>query len=142
MPDDNANSLGAHPRADTRSQDRPRIAHPRASRERERPHERQQTEAGIVLLRHLPEVQTPRANARSTPRPNQMRMRSRTVRASQGVRACHSAWRTLQGIETMNMIRKGQVRWLPKSDIAGQAAFVGRMFGLTLPLGSVSHNSL
>ena len=26
----------------------------------------------------------------------------------------------------MNMIRKGQVRWLPKGDIAGQAAFVGR----------------
>jgi hypothetical protein len=25
----------------------------------------------------------------------------------------------------MNMIRKGQVRWLAKNDIAGQAAFVG-----------------
>ena len=30
----------------------------------------------------------------------------RRVRASQGFRAFHSAWRTLQGIETMNMIRK------------------------------------
>jgi hypothetical protein len=29
------------------------------------------------------------------------------------------------------MIRKGQVRWLPKNEIAGQAAFVGRLFGLT-----------
>ena len=55
----------------------------------------------------------------------------RRVRASQGFRAFHSAWRTLQGIETMNMIRKGQVRWLPKDDIAGQAAFIGRLFGLT-----------
>jgi transposase, IS6 family len=54
----------------------------------------------------------------------------RRVRASQGFRAFHSAGRTLQGIETMHMIRKGQVRWLPKDDIAGQAAFVSRLFGL------------
>jgi transposase, IS6 family len=55
----------------------------------------------------------------------------RRVRASQGFRAFYSAWRTLQGIETVNMIRKGQVRWLPKHDIAGQVAFVGRLLGLT-----------
>ena len=54
----------------------------------------------------------------------------RRVRASQGFRAFQSAWRTLQGIETVNMIRKGQVRWLPKDDIAGQAAFVGRLLGV------------
>jgi hypothetical protein len=28
------------------------------------------------------------------------------------------------------MIRKGQVRWLPKDDIAGQAAFVRQLFDL------------
>jgi transposase-like protein len=54
----------------------------------------------------------------------------RRVRASQGFRAFYSAWRTIQGIETMTMIRKGQVRWLPKNDIAGQAAFIGRLFGV------------
>lgn len=54
----------------------------------------------------------------------------RRVQASQGFRAFHSAWRTLQGIEAMNMIRKGQVRWLGKDDIAGQAAFIGRLLGL------------
>jgi len=54
----------------------------------------------------------------------------RRVRAMQGFRAFHSAWRTLQGIETMNMIRKGQVRWLPKNDIAGQVAFIRNLFGL------------
>ena len=54
----------------------------------------------------------------------------RQLRASQGFRAFHSAWRTLQGIETMNMIRKGQVRWLAKGDIAGQVAFIRRLFGL------------
>ena len=41
----------------------------------------------------------------------------RRVRAMQGFRAFHSAWRTIQGIETVNMIRKGQVRWLAKGDI-------------------------
>ena len=49
----------------------------------------------------------------------------------QGFRAFHSAWRTIQGIETVNMIRKGQIR-LPKDDIAGQSLFVGRLFGLAL----------
>ena len=55
----------------------------------------------------------------------------RRVRASQGFRAFPSAWRTLQGIEAMNMIRKGQVRWLAKGDIAGQAMFVENILGLT-----------
>ena len=54
----------------------------------------------------------------------------RRVRASQGFRAFRSAARTIQGIETMNMIRKGQVRWLSKGDIAGQVAFVSGLLGL------------
>ena len=54
------------------------------------------------------------------------------MRASQGFRSFDGAWRTIQGIETVNMIRKGQVRWLPKDDIAGQVAFVSRLFGLGL----------
>ena len=55
----------------------------------------------------------------------------RWVRASQGFRDFHSTWRTLHGIETMSMIRKRQVRCLSKSDIAGHAVFVRRLFGLT-----------
>jgi hypothetical protein len=31
----------------------------------------------------------------------------------------------------MNMIRKGQVRWIAKDDIAGQAMFVADILGLT-----------
>ena len=31
----------------------------------------------------------------------------------------------------MNIIRKEQARCLAKNDIAGQAAFVGRLYGLT-----------
>jgi len=55
----------------------------------------------------------------------------RRVRAMQGFRALQTAWRTIQGIETMGMIRKGQVKWLAKDDIPGQAALVGHLFGLT-----------
>jgi len=54
----------------------------------------------------------------------------RRVRASQGFRSFRSATRTIQGIEIMNMIRKGQVRWLSKGDIAGQVAFVAGLLGL------------
>ena len=37
----------------------------------------------------------------------------------------------IQGIEAVNMIRKGQVRWLAKDEIARQVAFVAGLFGLT-----------
>jgi transposase-like protein len=46
----------------------------------------------------------------------------RRVRAMHGFWAFHAAWRTIQGIEIVNMIRKAQIRWLPKDDIFGQAA--------------------
>ena len=55
----------------------------------------------------------------------------RRVRSSQGFRSFHSAARTIEGIETINMIRKGQFRWLAPGDIAGQVAFVTRLFDLT-----------
>jgi hypothetical protein len=50
----------------------------------------------------------------------------------QSFRAFHSAWRTIQGIEAVNMIRKGQVRWLAKGDITGQVAFISRLFGIAV----------
>ena len=55
----------------------------------------------------------------------------RRVRVCQGFRAFHSARQTIQGIEVMNMIRKGQVRWVAKGDTVEQVAFVGRLFGMT-----------
>ena len=42
-----------------------------------------------------------------------------------------SAWRTPQAIETVNMIRKGRVRWLAQGDAVGQAHFIGKLFGLS-----------
>jgi len=32
----------------------------------------------------------------------------------------------------MNMIRKGQIRWLAKSDILGQAAFISDLFQVAI----------
>ena len=50
---------------------------------------------------------------------------------AKGYGSFQSAWRTLQGIETVNMIRKGRVRWLVKEDAVGQAHFIGELFGLS-----------
>ena len=49
---------------------------------------------------------------------------------AKGYGSFQSAWRTLQGIETVQMIRKGRVRWLDTGDAAGQAHFIGELFGL------------
>jgi transposase-like protein len=49
---------------------------------------------------------------------------------AKGYGSFQSAWRTLQGIETMHMINKGRVRWLPKGDAVGQAYFVASLFGI------------
>lgn len=53
------------------------------------------------------------------------------VRLAKGYGSFQSAWRTLQGIETMHMINKGRVRWLAKGDAVGQAHFVAALFGIT-----------
>ena len=52
------------------------------------------------------------------------------VNASQGFRSFDGAWRTLQSYEVLHMIRKGQVRCLPKLDVIGQVQFVNEIFGL------------
>jgi IS6 family transposase len=54
----------------------------------------------------------------------------RRVRASQGFRSFDGAWRTIQAIETVHMIRKGQVWWLPKGAIAEQLQFVAALFAI------------
>ena len=54
----------------------------------------------------------------------------RRVNASQGFRSFDGAWRTIQGYEILHMIRKGQVRWLPKGDVLGQIQFIRETLGL------------
>jgi transposase-like protein len=50
------------------------------------------------------------------------------VRAAQCFKRFHTAERTLEGIESINMIRKGQVKRLAGSDAMGQAKFVASLF--------------
>ena len=52
------------------------------------------------------------------------------VRASQCFKRFHTAERTLEGIESINMIRKGQVKRLAGNDARGQAKFVASLFGV------------
>ena len=52
------------------------------------------------------------------------------VRASQCFKTFHTAERTLEGIEAMNMLRKGQVKKVAGSDARGQAKFVESLFGI------------
>jgi transposase, IS6 family len=52
------------------------------------------------------------------------------VRASQCFKRLHTAERTLEGIESINMMRKGQVKRLAGRDTQGQAKFVASMFGI------------
>ena len=42
-----------------------------------------------------------------------------------------TAWRTLQGYEAMNMIRKGQLKQAKKHNITAQNQFIAELFGLT-----------
>ena len=58
-----------------------------------------------------------------------MRRIKKKVRASQCFKSFHTAERTLEGIESINMMRKGQVKRLDGRDSVGQAKFVESLFG-------------
>jgi transposase, IS6 family len=53
-----------------------------------------------------------------------------SIGPSQWFRSVDGALPTIQGYESMHMIRKGQIRWIKKGDIAGQVRFVNPVFGL------------
>ena len=52
------------------------------------------------------------------------------IAASLWFRSVDGALRTIEGYEAMNIIRKGQVRWLAKGDVVGQIRFIERAFGI------------
>ena len=54
----------------------------------------------------------------------------RRINAKLGFRSFDGAWRTIQGYEAIHMIRKGQVRWLPKGDVVEQVQFINATLGL------------
>jgi transposase-like protein len=43
-----------------------------------------------------------------------------------------TAWRTLQGYEAMNMLRKGQIRGVEKGNSMKQTAFIDSLFGVAI----------
>lgn len=54
------------------------------------------------------------------------------VLSSQWFRSVHGAMSTISGYETMNIIPKGQIRWLSKADILAQEQFIDRTLGVSL----------
>ena len=53
----------------------------------------------------------------------------RLTKPGMGFFSFETAWRTLQGFEVMNMIRKGQVQGVNKGDVRGQIMLVATLFG-------------
>jgi transposase-like protein len=49
---------------------------------------------------------------------------------AKGYGSVPTAWRTLRGIEAMDMIRKGRARRVAKSDTVAQIIFVEKLFGI------------
>jgi transposase-like protein len=54
----------------------------------------------------------------------------RRLRAMQGPRTATTAWAVIQGIEAIQMIRKGQVLGITRQNVRGQAWVVRSIFGL------------
>jgi IS6 family transposase len=52
------------------------------------------------------------------------------VVTSQWFRSADGALSSIAGYEAMNIIRKGQIRWLLKGDVVGQKRFIERIFGI------------
>jgi transposase-like protein len=49
---------------------------------------------------------------------------------AKGYGSLQTAWRTLRGIEAMEMVRKGRARWIATDDVLGQVKFVSKLFGI------------
>ena len=51
---------------------------------------------------------------------------------ARGYQSFWTAWRILQGIEAVHMIRKRRVRWVAKGDPLAQLQFIDGLFDLTI----------
>lgn len=56
----------------------------------------------------------------------------RLVKLGMGFFSTETAWRILQGYETMNMRRSGQIESIGKRDSMKQAAFIASLFGVAV----------
>ena len=56
----------------------------------------------------------------------------RLVKLGMGFFSFETAWRTLQGYEAMNMLRKGQICGIEKGDSMKQVIFIASLFGVAI----------
>src|SRR5258708_32206228 len=56
----------------------------------------------------------------------------RLVKLGMGFFSFETAWRTLQGYEAMNMLRKGQIHGVEKGNSRKQVAFLASLFGVAV----------
>ena len=56
----------------------------------------------------------------------------RLMKPGMGFFSFETAWRTLQGYEAMNRIRKGQLQGVVKGDVVEQVALVNKLFGMAV----------
>jgi transposase-like protein len=56
----------------------------------------------------------------------------RRTKPGLGFGSFNTARRTLKGYESMNMIRKGQIRGIDKGDVMGQISFINKIFGVAV----------
>ncbi len=54
----------------------------------------------------------------------------RLTKPGMGFFSFETVWRTLQGYEIMNCMRKGQLQGVDKGDVRGQVALVARLLGV------------
>ena len=56
----------------------------------------------------------------------------RLIKLGMGFFSFETAWRTLQGYEAMNMLRKGQICGIEKGDSMKQVIFIASLFGVAI----------
>jgi IS6 family transposase len=56
----------------------------------------------------------------------------RLTKPGMGFFSFETAWRTLQGFEVMNMLRKGQLQGVKKGDVRGQVELIATLFGVAV----------
>jgi transposase-like protein len=54
----------------------------------------------------------------------------RLTKPGMGFFSFETAWRTIQGYEMMNVLRKGQLQGVAKGDVRGQVALIAKLFGV------------
>ncbi len=58
------------------------------------------------------------------------RFLKRLIKPGLGFFSFETAWRTIQGYEVMNMLRKGQVDGVEKGNLQAQVLFIAQLFGV------------